>query len=96
MTFPRKLKNLYRGKLRERVGQLDALFEPAVLRLIDQWFGLLEYRWIAADERPGQCANPHLPDHRPAGGALLAAVPEISFRVSTTYQTSFSRRCLTI
>jgi Kdo2-lipid IVA lauroyltransferase/acyltransferase len=43
VTFPRKLKTCTE-ELRERVGQLDALFEPAVLRLIDQWFGLLEYR----------------------------------------------------
>jgi len=27
-----------------RVQHLDALFAPAVLRLIDQWFGLLEFR----------------------------------------------------
>jgi KDO2-lipid IV(A) lauroyltransferase len=27
-----------------RVKHLDALFAPVVLRLIDQWFGLLEFR----------------------------------------------------
>jgi hypothetical protein len=28
----------------QRVARLDALFGPVVLRLIDQWFGLIEYR----------------------------------------------------
>jgi Kdo2-lipid IVA lauroyltransferase/acyltransferase len=27
----------------QRAAELDALYEPAVMRLIDQWFGLLEY-----------------------------------------------------
>ena len=26
------------------VARLDALYAPVVLRLIDQWFGLIEYR----------------------------------------------------
>jgi KDO2-lipid IV(A) lauroyltransferase len=33
-----------RHQLRERAAALDALFAPIVLRLIDQWFGLLSYR----------------------------------------------------
>jgi hypothetical protein len=27
----------------QRVAAIDAQFQPAVMRLIDQWFGLLEY-----------------------------------------------------
>jgi KDO2-lipid IV(A) lauroyltransferase len=31
-------------KTSQRLAQLDAVFAPVILRLIDQWFGLLEYR----------------------------------------------------
>jgi Kdo2-lipid IVA lauroyltransferase/acyltransferase len=40
--FPRKLKMSPEEQLRH-VAHLDALYAPAVLRLIDQWFGLLEF-----------------------------------------------------
>jgi Kdo2-lipid IVA lauroyltransferase/acyltransferase len=43
MEFPRRSK-IGAEEQAQRVAQLDALFAPAVLRLIDQWFGLLEYR----------------------------------------------------
>jgi KDO2-lipid IV(A) lauroyltransferase len=43
MEFPRKLK-IGADEQLPRIAQLDALFAPAVLRLIDQWFGLLDYR----------------------------------------------------
>jgi len=43
LEFPRKLK-LSPEEHQQRVACLDALFAPVVLRLIDQWFGLIEYR----------------------------------------------------
>jgi KDO2-lipid IV(A) lauroyltransferase len=43
LEFPRKLK-ISAEEQRHHVVRLDALFSPAILRLIDQWFGLLEYR----------------------------------------------------
>jgi KDO2-lipid IV(A) lauroyltransferase len=43
LEFPRKLKISVEEQL-HHVAHLDALFSPAILRLIDQWFGLLEYR----------------------------------------------------
>jgi KDO2-lipid IV(A) lauroyltransferase len=43
LEFARKLK-LGPEELLQRLARLDALLEPVVLRLIDQWFGLLEYR----------------------------------------------------
>jgi KDO2-lipid IV(A) lauroyltransferase len=43
LEFPRKLK-LSPEEHQQRVAHLDALFAPVVLRLIDQWFGLIEYR----------------------------------------------------
>jgi KDO2-lipid IV(A) lauroyltransferase len=43
LEFPRKLKLSVEEQL-HHVAHLDALFGPAILRLIDQWFGLLEYR----------------------------------------------------
>jgi Kdo2-lipid IVA lauroyltransferase/acyltransferase len=43
LEFPRKLKLDVEEQLRH-VAHLDALFAPAVLRLIDQWFGLLLYQ----------------------------------------------------
>jgi KDO2-lipid IV(A) lauroyltransferase len=43
LEFPRKLKISAEEQL-HHVVHLDALFGPAILRLIDQWFGLLEYR----------------------------------------------------
>ena len=43
LEFPRKLKLSPEEHL-QQVVRLDALFGPVVLRLIDQWFGLIEYR----------------------------------------------------
>jgi KDO2-lipid IV(A) lauroyltransferase len=43
LEFPRKLKIGAEEQL-HHVAHLDALFSPAILRLIDQWFGLLDYR----------------------------------------------------
>ena len=43
LEFPRKLK-LGPEEHLQRVTGLNALFGPVVLRLIDQWFGLIEYR----------------------------------------------------
>jgi len=43
LEFPRKLRLSAEEHL-QRVAHLDALFGPVVLRLIDQWFGLIEYR----------------------------------------------------
>jgi len=43
LEFPHKLKPCPEEHL-QRVARLDALFAPVVLRLIDQWFGLIEYR----------------------------------------------------
>ena len=43
LEFSRKLK-LSPEEHRQRVAHLDALFAPVVLRLLDQWFGLIEYR----------------------------------------------------
>ena len=43
LEFPRKLKLSPEEHL-QRVARLDSLFAPVVLRLIDQWFGLIEYR----------------------------------------------------
>jgi KDO2-lipid IV(A) lauroyltransferase len=43
VEFPQKLK-LDKDLQRQQVAHLDALFSPVVLRLLDQWFGLLEYR----------------------------------------------------
>jgi KDO2-lipid IV(A) lauroyltransferase len=43
LEFPRKLKISAEEQL-QHVAHLDSLFGPAILRLIDQWFGLLEYR----------------------------------------------------
>jgi KDO2-lipid IV(A) lauroyltransferase len=43
LEFPRKRK-LSREEHLQYIGQLDALFGPAVLRLIEQWFALVEYR----------------------------------------------------
>jgi KDO2-lipid IV(A) lauroyltransferase len=43
LEFPRKLKINLDEQL-HHVAHLDALYSPAILRLIDQWFGLLEYR----------------------------------------------------
>jgi KDO2-lipid IV(A) lauroyltransferase len=43
LEFARKLKIGSEEHL-QQVARLDALFAPVVLRLIDQWFGLIEYR----------------------------------------------------
>lgn len=43
LEFPQKLK-LSAEEQRHHIAHLDALFSPAISRLIDQWFGLLEYR----------------------------------------------------
>jgi KDO2-lipid IV(A) lauroyltransferase len=43
LEFPRKLK-LSPEEHMQWVARLDALYAPVVLRLIDQWFGLIEYR----------------------------------------------------
>jgi lauroyl/myristoyl acyltransferase len=43
LEFPRKLKISVEEHL-QRAAQLDALYTPAISRLLDQWFGLLEYR----------------------------------------------------
>jgi KDO2-lipid IV(A) lauroyltransferase len=43
LEFPRKLK-MDADEHLHHVAHLNALYEPAVLRLIDQWYGLLEYR----------------------------------------------------
>ena len=43
LEFPRKLKLNAEEQL-HHVAQLDALYGPVILRLIDQWFGTLEYR----------------------------------------------------
>ena len=43
LEFPRKLKISAEEQL-HHITRLDALYTPAILRLIDQWFGLLEYR----------------------------------------------------
>jgi KDO2-lipid IV(A) lauroyltransferase len=43
LEFPQRLKPSPEEHL-QRVARLDALFAPVVLRLIDQWFGLIEYR----------------------------------------------------
>jgi KDO2-lipid IV(A) lauroyltransferase len=43
LEFARKLKISAEEQL-QHVAHLDGLFGPAILRLIDQWFGLLEYR----------------------------------------------------
>jgi KDO2-lipid IV(A) lauroyltransferase len=43
LEFLRKLKISAEEQL-QHVTHLDALYAPAILRLIDQWFGLLEYR----------------------------------------------------
>jgi KDO2-lipid IV(A) lauroyltransferase len=37
-------RDIHQDETLQHVAQLDALYAPAVLRLIDQWFGLLEYR----------------------------------------------------
>ncbi len=44
LEFSRKIRSSPEEHL-QRVAQLDALFAPVVLRLIDQWFGLIEYRF---------------------------------------------------
>jgi lauroyl/myristoyl acyltransferase len=43
LEFPRKRK-IGREEQLHYVSRLDALFEPAVLRLIEQWFAVVEYR----------------------------------------------------
>ena len=43
LEFARKLKLSAEEQL-QHAAQLDALYEPVILRLIDQWFGTLEFR----------------------------------------------------
>jgi len=42
--YPAEREAMDAVQLQERMQRLDALFAPIVLRHLDQWFGLLEYR----------------------------------------------------